>query len=192
MPDPIRYALSPSASELTVRVFKDASSLAARLSHDHVIQATQLSGTFTWSEDPTTCALDVSVPVAGLLVDPPHLRARLGMGAGLSDKEKRDTDKNMRDKAQLWASRFPVITFRSRASAATSGGLRLTADVGVRGMSISRSVDVVVQVTDGRVTIDGGFKARATDFGFRPFSALLGALKNQDEMVFYGRLVGLT
>jgi hypothetical protein len=30
----------------------------------------------------------------------------------------------------------------------------------------------------------GTFSAKATDFGFEPYSALLGALKNRNEMKF--------
>ena len=68
------YRLSPSASELTVQVFKDTSSLAARLSHDHVIQASQMTGVITWSDNASDCVVDVRVPILGLRVDPPQDR----------------------------------------------------------------------------------------------------------------------
>lgn len=185
-----RFRLSPAASELTVQVFKDTSSLAARLSHDHVIWATQMTGSLTWSNDASACGLELKVPILGLRVDPPHLRERLRLGSALSDKDQRETAKNMRAKSQLWADRFPVITFRSTSCAPASDGLQLTFDMSIRGRTVSRAVDLSVQIEGDRVTADARFSARATDFGFTPYSALMGALKNQDEMVFSARLVG--
>jgi polyisoprenoid-binding protein YceI len=184
------YRLSPSASELTVQVFKDTSSLAARLSHDHVIQASQMTGVITWSDNASDCVVDVRVPILGLRVDPPHLRERLRLGSKLTDKDKRETDKNMRAKSQLWSDRFPVITVRSTSCAPKNGGLRVTFDMCIRGRTVSRAADLTVTLEGDTLTAAGSFKARATDFGFKPFSALLGALKNQDEMLFSAKLVG--
>jgi hypothetical protein len=49
---------------------------------------------------------------------------------------------------------------------------------------------MIVTPTPALFTAGGVFKARATDFGFKPYSNLMGALTNHDEMKFVVDVVG--
>ena len=178
-------------STLYVQVFKDPDTLAAALSHDHVVRAGKLSGVFTWDvDDASACVIEVDVPVSGLVVDPPKLRARVGLDGTLSDKQRGEVAKNMRAKSQLWGSKHPHIRFRSTRCESMSGGkVRVHGDLTIRGQTAREVVVLKIDADETSLVATGSFKARATDFGFAPFTAMAGTLKNRDEMTFTVKLL---
>jgi polyisoprenoid-binding protein YceI len=188
---PVRDYTIQEQSTLYVQVFKDPDTLAAALSHDHVVRAGAVSGHFTWDlDDPTACAVEVDVPVSRLIVDPPKLRARVGLEGTLSDKQRGDVAKNMRARSQLWAGQHDTITFRSTGCEdAGNGDIRVRGDLTIRGKAVRKSVVLALAADETSLQAKGTFKARATDFGFSPFTAMAGALKNRDQMTFTVRLV---
>jgi polyisoprenoid-binding protein YceI len=97
----------------------------------------------------------------------------------------------MRSKAQLWADKHGTITFRSTGCAeAGDGAVRVTGDLTVRGQAARKTVTLALDAGAADLTATGRFTANATDFGFSPYSAMAGALKNRDQMRFTVKLRG--
>ena len=89
----------------------------------------------------------------------------------------------------MWP-RFPSIRFASTRIARQPDG-RFT----VTGALTIRDVSMIVSFP-AEVTLEGGsLRGRATltimqsSFGYRPYSALLGAIKNKDEVTLHVDLV---
>ncbi len=179
------YTLDPSRSALYVQVYKDADTLASSLSHDHVVSATGWRGTVRWDPAaPTACKVDITVPVTGLRADDEATRKRVGYDVMLDEGQRADVTTHMLDDGQLDAQKFPEIRFASTGCEAAGDGVKVSGTLTVHG--VSKPVASTMKITgDGQsLTASGTFSAKATDFGFEPYSALLGALKNKNEMKF--------
>ena len=184
------YTLSPSASRLYVQVFKDPDTLGSGASHDHVIVAKGWSGTVTWHPtDASQCQIDITVPVKKLSVDPSAMRTAVGYDSELSDSQRGSVKKNMLASDQLNSASFPSITFSSTSCSGTTGSVTVTGKMSIRGKSKTISTALSVSVDDG-FSATGAFNASHTDFGFDPFSAMMGALMNKNQMTFTVRLRG--
>ncbi|MCB9761800.1 MAG: YceI family protein [Alphaproteobacteria bacterium] len=180
---PITYTLQPSQSTLLIQVFKDPDTAAAGLSHDHVISAAGWSGTVTWSpDDLSACAVDIRVPVAKLVVDSPSLRRAVGLEGELSDGQRDDVRDNMLAKSQLWADQHPEIRFVSTGCAPDPKGVKVSGTLTIRGQGKPVTVTMKVDATPDSFSASGGLNIKASDFGFEPFTAMLGALRNLDRM----------
>jgi polyisoprenoid-binding protein YceI len=185
----LTYTLAPERSSLLVQVFKDPDTAAAAMSHDHVVAASGWSGTVTWNpDDLSQCAIDISVPVSELVVDSPRLRAAVGLEGELSASQRGDVKKNMLAKDQLHGDRYGRITYSASRCEASGERVLVTGELTIRGQSETVKTKLEVSATATRFSASGSFKARATDFGFEPFTAMLGALKNQDAMSFSVKL----
>lgn len=187
---PAVYQLDPAASAVYVRLDKDPSTMASRLAHDHVIVATGWVGRVTWG-GPGGCDVDVRVPTTGLLVDAPAWRRRVGLAKTVTEGQREDIRTHMLAEAQLSAAEHPWITFRAARCDGPPGSLVAHGTLSVRGVAHEVAVPVTVQVDGTHLSVQGQFTARATDFGFQPYSALLGAVKNRDEMTFVFDVTGV-
>lgn len=184
------WTLDPGASALHVRVNKDPDTVASGLAHDHVVVAAGWSGKVTWG-GPNGCAGEVRVPVADLVVDPPEWRAKTGAGDPLTEKQRRQIRGSMLGKDQLHADAHPFIAFQATSCGGTSGRVPVKGKLTIRGVTREITVPMDVSVEGGRFRARGTFTARATDFGFQPYSAFMGAVRNRDEMTFTVDLVGV-
>lgn len=187
---PVKYALSDGKG-VYVQVFKDPTTLASDLSHDHVMQATGWTGSMTWDPaSPATCAIDISLPVAKLAVDPANLRKAVGYTSELDDDQRGEIREHMLDEGQLNGSAHPNITFKASKCELAGDTLKVTGGITIRGKTKNLTVPMKFSADGKTLKASGTFTARATEFGFEPFSALLGALKNKDEMKFTVDVVG--
>lgn len=179
------YTLDPGKGSLYVQVFKEGSTIASGLSHDHVMSATGWNGTVHWDPaDPSACKVDIRVPVSGLRVDDEATRKRVGYDVMLDADQREEVKSNMLAAGQLDARRFSDITFTATGCEAAGDRVKVTGKLSVHG--VAKSVASTMKITSDGSTFSaaGTFTAKATDFGFQPYSALLGALKNQNEMKF--------
>jgi hypothetical protein len=79
-------------------------------------------------------------------------------------------------------ARHPVIRIVSGAIDGAGEDLEVALRVGLRGRWHDLSAPVRVRREGGRLIAAGQFVVRHGQLGLEPFSALLGALKVQDEM----------
>lgn len=189
-PAPVTYKLDPSKGFVYIQVFKDPTTLASGLSHDHVIRAMGWTGAVTWDPaNPATCKVDINVPVAQLLVDAPEMRKKVGYDTVLDDSQREDVTKNMLSDEQLDGKKYPNITFKATKCEGTGDSVKVTGGLTIHG--VTKTVTVPMKVTNGDAfTAKGSLHILATDYGFEPYSALLGQLKNQNDMTLTIDVVG--
>lgn len=178
---PVDYTLSADRGRLYVVVRNQGGTLASALGHDHVVVSTGWSGTARWDAvDPASCVIDVTVPVAGLSVDPGDARSWEGFEGETSASDKQTITRNFRSERQLDIERHPRIRFEARACTGDSVLGQLT----MRGRTHQVTIPMSVQADGGTIRARGRFSVNHTDFGFEPYKALGGALRNQDRLEF--------
>jgi polyisoprenoid-binding protein YceI len=175
--------VDPTRSRLVAQVLKEG--LASRFAHDHVIRATEMAGTVEYdAADPDRTAITVEVPAASLRADDPALRQEFGLTSALSPSDRADVEKAMRAPDQLDVARFPTIRFVStRVGRQADGRLLVTGTLTIRG--VSREVAFPAEVTSaeaGAVRGRATLSVRQSSFGYQPYRAALGAVRNKDEL----------
>jgi polyisoprenoid-binding protein YceI len=184
---PVAYTLDPGQSLLAVTVYKDPNTLGAGLAHDHAIVASTFDGKVVWSaDDASVCDVSISFPVTALTVDPGDVRTRVGIDPDdtVGEGGKKTIISNFSGKSQLNASVFPTISFQSRSCSSTTGKVEVLGDLSIRGVARAVTVMMDVAVDDQSFGAKGSFDLTHDDFGFKPFTAGFGALKNQDKLHF--------
>jgi polyisoprenoid-binding protein YceI len=116
------FTIDPGQSALVVQIFRDG--VAARLAHDHVVQARAFSGTVAYDpQKPDASTIQVKVEVESLQADDPATRRKFGLeGEPPSAKDRADIAATMKSDGQLAAARFPSITFASTSIAKPTAG----------------------------------------------------------------------
>ncbi|MFT5586631.1 MAG: polyisoprenoid-binding protein YceI [Cognaticolwellia sp.] len=189
---PVNYVLQTGSSSLYVQVFKDTTTAASGISHDHVMRASGWTGTATWDPtNPENCKIDISVPVDKLVVDPSKLREAVGYDSTLSDGQRGDVRNNMLSKDQLNSSKYGEISFSAtRCKVASEGKVDVRGELTIKGNSKPVSLRMTLDADADSFSAKGGFMVNGSDYGLEPFSAMMGALKNKDELRFTVRLSG--
>ena len=179
------FTIDPGQSALVVQVFKDG--VAATLAHDHVVQARALSGTIAYDpQRPDASSIEVKVEVGSLQADEPATRRKFGLEGEPSAKDRADIEATMKSEGQLAVARFSAITFASTSIAKQPDGRFLvTGRLTIRG--VAQEVKFPAQIT-----LDGGLlRGRAqltfkqSSFGYQPYRAVLGTIKNKDEVILH-------
>jgi polyisoprenoid-binding protein YceI len=180
------YALVPERNSVYVVVTYQRGTLAAAMAHDHVVVATQYSGTVHWDpSDPSACRVAVDVPTSGLRVDPPGARARAGLEGDAPVEDQPKIEENFNSKKQLDSGVFPVLTFRSeRCAARPDGRIDVTGPLTIHGVSRPTTIAMDIDADGETFTARGELVAKHADFGMTPFSAAMGAVKNAEPLAF--------
>lgn len=185
------FDVDPSRSSLVVQIFRDG--VAAKLGHDHVVQATTFSGRVTYDPSaPTRSSVAVEIQTATLKVDEADTRRQRGLEGQPSARDVAEIERTMKAEGQLDVARFPTITFTSTTvTPQTPDRYRVAGQLTIRG--VTRAVEFPASVA-----MEGdAFRASATltfmqsDFGYQPYSALLGAIKNKDAVTLHIDLVAV-
>jgi polyisoprenoid-binding protein YceI len=183
---PADYAINASASTLFVIVKRDPSTLGASFAHDHAVGATGWSGTVHWDPaDPSACDIRIQVPVSGLKVDPPGYRVKAGIDPEeVSDSDKAKIADNFWGTSQLNKASFPTISFDSTSCSGADGKYTVNGNMTMRGKVRPTSIPMSITADGQTLKASGRFGAKHTDWGFNPFSAALGSVKNLNELTF--------
>jgi len=106
--------IEPGQSALVVRY---SGGVAARLAHDHVVQARAVAGSVAYDpQKPDASSIQVQVEVGSLVADEPATRRKFGWRRDPSAKIAPTSDGD-EVRRQLAAERFPSISFASTAIA---------------------------------------------------------------------------
>lgn len=137
----------------------------------------------------------------------------------LSESDRKTIRENMLADDQLWERKYPSIemeasSFRIRSKTGAETALAFLKDlafkptheaevfISIRGKTVRKTFPLIVSVeidsAEGtgtvsptyNMTLEGLTPARFDDFGFDAYSALLGAIKNQDVFFFYFKVAG--
>jgi polyisoprenoid-binding protein YceI len=165
-------AIQPGAHKLgphnaTLRVKTGRSGAAAKAGHDLVIEVTSWEATLDAGEAPSI----------ELSADPTSLKVIEGKGGmqALDDDGKADILKSI-DKDVL---KKKAISFRSTSVEQSDGGLAVKGDLELVGKTAPVEFRLTVG-DDG--ALSGSAKVTQSTWGMKPYSALFGALKVNDEV----------
>lgn len=188
--EPTEYALLANKGTLYIKVNKDLEALGAALAHDHAIKAVGWSGKATWdTESPEACKISVIVPVNNLQVDQTEMRVAAGLEGEVSDSQRSEITKNMLAEGQLNSASHPTIEFKATGCSGSGEKVVLKGSFTLRGVTKAISVPVTVSTEEG-LRVKGNFPIKATDYGFEPYSAMFGQIRNSNEMRIYLDLRG--
>jgi polyisoprenoid-binding protein YceI len=82
----------------------------------------------------------------------------------------------------LGAEKFPEIRFESESVEAAGDGYRIAGTVEIQGVHRHQTIDVAVADLDDSWRMSAEVVVRQTDFGVKPYSMLMGAMKVADEV----------
>jgi len=166
------FDIGPSSG--TFRLHTTREGMAKKIGHDLVIEAT------SWSAKVNADGEDVSRSTATVTVDTRSFKVISGEGGAkpLSDKDRKDIEENINKKV-LNTSKFPEITFAS-TSVKSAGGDNLTVLGDLTIMGTARPASMDITIAGDKAT--GTMALKQSDWGIKPFSALMGALKLADAL----------
>lgn len=165
--------LGPANGSLTVHTSRQG--MAARAGHDLVIDVER------W---------DATLDASGLngTIDASSLAVREGHGGvkALSDSDKAEIKKNLAEKV-LKTAQNPQIAFASDPlSAPPDGAWTVNGRLTLVGVTNPIEMAVAVTSTDSEVLLTTSVTIVQSQFGIKPFSAMLGALKVADAVELRG------
>jgi polyisoprenoid-binding protein YceI len=167
-----RWELTPADGELHILTGVDGR--AAKMGHRLTLAMTSWRASVQWDGGDAADA-DLTVDVDSLSV--------LGGEGGLTPltgAEKGVCRSNALK--SLDAKKFPQIRYTASRISKTPDGYRLDGTVEIHGTSRPQTVDVKVADSGDATELSARVPVKQTDFGVKPFSLMMGALKVADEV----------
>ena len=104
----------------------------------------------------------------------------------------RPRKKNFLKSSQLDGDNHPTIRYRStRCAPGKDGAVDVTGELTIRGVGLTLTVPMLVNAEDRTFSATGRFEATHAAFGFKPYTNLLGALRNLDQLEFVVDVTGI-
>jgi polyisoprenoid-binding protein YceI len=180
--EPVSYRLVADKSSLVAHLLKAGA--GARFAHDHVVRARELSGRVQVDPGhPERSQIQITVNARSLVADEPSLRKRYGMKKMLKPSERQEVQKNLSSAGQLDVARHPTIRFVStRIIPEGQGRFRVQGKLTLRGVLRPVTLRVKARVDGKTFKGSGRLRIRQSDFGYKPYSAMLGLVKVQDSV----------
>ena len=149
--------------------------MGAKLAHDLLLTATQWHGTIEVDAD------NPAASNATLTIDARSIEILEASGGvkNLSDKDRRDIGKNIDEKV-LQTGKYPELTFQSTSVSGAAPNFTAAGNMTIVGTTRPANVALTVDGSDVTATTSISQK----DFGIKPFSAMLGAIKLRDDVEF--------
>jgi hypothetical protein len=184
--EPSEYALDPAQSVFAVLTHKTG--IGSAVAHDHLVVAPKPTVSLRFDPAaPEATAFSFRTLVAALEVDAPAQRAAwqsrfkaLGIHSGelppVADADRAAIREAMLGESQLDVAAHPEIHAEIVSVKLPRVRLRLT----IRGKSIERALSADFSEQDGMLKAELAGAFRFTEFGIEPYSALFGAIRNDD------------
>jgi len=200
------YTIDKSKSIFGIIIHKGG--YASALAHNHFIFAQDYEATLTFDPgEPANSRLTLSMPVSGLVNDEPAVSAAWSprilslkiLSESLptvSASDRNNIFKDMMSPSQLDPERYPMIhlavsNLEKKDSLVGEEAFKYQMKVAltVHGQTVEKLVPANIQVVDDVLQAESVGTFAFTDFGIAPFSAFMGAFKNQDVFHAYVKLV---
>src|SRR5579859_641012 len=166
-----RHQLGPDRGRITLRTFRDG--LAAQAGHDLTIEATRWSGVLGVNDDQSPADLDVRIDMGALVV-----RDGTGGVKPLTDRDRREIAVTARK--VLASDQHPEAVFAAAGfEPEAGGGGGINGTLTIRGQT--RPLRVHVTPT-GADRYHAQARIVQTDYGIKPYTAFLGALRVRDAV----------
>src|SRR5690606_23276724 len=101
-----------------------------------------------------------------------------------SDGDKAKIRDNLLGSRQLDADRFGTLSFQSSGCAPSGDSVMVSGGLTIHGVTHSVAVPMRIRPLSGAITASGQFDATHADFGMEPFTAMMGALRNDERLTF--------
>lgn len=166
------HRLGPEAGQLLLRTSRTG--LGSKAGHDLTIEITR------WTAVALVSAASPANSSVTVDVDATSFAVRQGTGGvkPLTDGDRADIKRTITEKI-LHTAVHPAISFRSTRISGQPGAFTVEGDLTIVG--VARPVIVQCAASaDGRVR--GTATVKQSDWGIRPYSAFLGALRLKDEV----------
>lgn len=182
------YTVDAAQTEVYWRIYRAGA--MASLGHNHVISVGQLEGSVSTGDDPSTAQWDLVIPVNGLTIDDPEIRARYGedFESVPSEEDKAGTKENMLTEDLLNGAVYPAISLTGRGVLGTLETASLPVTIELAGNSIETAFPASVSIDGNSVTIEGEVRMTHEDLGLVPFSIFGGAMAVGDDIDFSYRI----
>jgi hypothetical protein len=187
------YDLVAADSLLEIRAYRGGALASA--GHNHIIASHDLSGTVYVPDDILKTSFEVRVPLATLTIDEATLRAQEmspDFPPEVPESAKQGTRAHMLGPELLDADNNPQIILSAlglTADPAAADTVMAHIHASVRGAAHEFSAPVHYVRAGSSLTLTGQVRVRQSDLGLKPYSAMLGALQVQDEMLISFRLL---
>lgn len=183
--DQTLWPIAADASTLSVHVFR--AGRAAKLGHNHVLNAPKLAGWVRLPKDDmdlATAGFEVVLRLDELALDSAPARAALGAGwsSAISPEMIAATRANMLGEAGLQAAAYPLLRLRSLALKGAYPKLAALVEVELHGRRQQQWLALHADITPDGVRARGAMVLHQSDFGLTPFSVGGGLLAVQDEL----------
>ena len=164
------HAFGPQDGQLLLKVFREG--VASKMGHDLTIEVKDWSAKVDANPDDlsqTSIEADAQVPSFSVLEG-------TGGAKPLSRTDKSDIKKNIDEKILTGS---PTISFRTTGAPNGNGSsYTVPGELTVNGATRPTTVNVAINGDKAKVT----FKVVQSEFGIKPFKALMGALKVRDQV----------
>jgi polyisoprenoid-binding protein YceI len=161
------YKLGPDNATLRVKTGRHGA--AAKAGHDLVIEVKSWEGTLDVAEDPAASSVTLTADATSL-----HVLEGVGGLQALGDDDKADIRKTI-DKDVL---KKKAITFTSTSVSGGDAGLSVSGDLEIAG----KTGPVTFVLTGDGGSLSGSATFNQSDWKIKPYSALFGALKVNDDV----------
>lgn len=169
-----QYRIDPKKSRFVVET--ETSALSPMFAHDHRIEASEFSGTATFSRPGQgTASLDLTVRAGSLhLLEERSIAERAAIESALREDV-------------LETAKYPDISFKSRAVTSERRGdgtydVRLTGELLLHGVRRTVTIPARVALEANTLHAIGVFEIRQTDFNITPFSFVKGGVVIKDDV----------
>ncbi len=183
------YAFDPGASTIRVLVYRGG--FFSNAGHNHVLAVENFRGAVYLHDDLNMSGFELDFRLDEMVLDRPVDREAEGadFSSKLSEGDIANTRHNMLGEKGTQAEHYPEVRIRSLAVVGTPPEVTVTVLVTLHGVSQHLEVPVSFEAAEMQIVASGQFKLRQKDFGIKPFSAALGALKVKNELTVRFRLV---
>lgn len=149
--------------------------MGAKLAHDLILSPSRWHGTMNVDADnPAASSATLSIDATSIEI----LEAVGGM-KGLSDKDRKDISKNINEKV-LETGRYGELKFESTSVSGSEPNFNVAGNMTIKGTT--RPANVALAVNGTQVVAKTSISQK--DFGIKPFSAMMGAIKLRDDVEF--------
>jgi len=149
--------------------------MGAKLAHDLILTPTRWQGTLNVDADnPAASSAELTIDARSI-----DIVQAVGGVKSLSDKDRRDIGKNIDEKV-LQTGKYPELKFTSTSVSGSEPNFSVAGNMTIAGST--RPVNVNLTVNGNTVTATA--KISQKDFGIKPFSAMMGAIKLRDDVDF--------
>ena len=149
--------------------------MGAKLAHDLILTPKQWSGTLNVDADnPAASSATLKIDARSI-----EIVEAVGGMKSLSDKDRRDIGKNIDEKV-LQTSKFPELKFASTSVSGSEPNFNAAGNMTIVGNT--RPANVAINVNGTQVVAKTTISQK--DFGIKPFSAMMGAIKLRDDVEF--------